>query len=397
MAIDFELTDEQRLLKDTVRQVFKQFEPRRAEFREKMEKRIFIDEVWHAFADAGFLGALVPEQYGGTNMGLLSLVLVMEEMSSMGYGNAIMMLTAMDALCVLNAGSEAMKRKWLPRMTDGSTKFCFAITEPDAGTNTFRISTLARSDGDHFVVNGSKTFITGVEAADYMLLVTRTTSYQECVDRGLPKAHGFTLMLVDTKTPGLEKQLLPTRGIEGMNQWTLFFNDMRVPKENVIGEVDNGALALFYALNPERIIAGSLAVGMTELVMRKAVDYAKERKLFGGKPFGAYQAIAHPLAEIKIQQELVRMMVYRSAWAYDKGLNPVEVGMYANMAKYSGAELAIKAVDRAIQTHGGNGFSTEYGLIDLWQDARLMRTAPISAEMILNYVGEHVLGLPRSY
>jgi alkylation response protein AidB-like acyl-CoA dehydrogenase len=398
MPLDFSLSEEQILIKESARKVMSRFEGRRKELREKvMHKKEFPQEIWDAIAEAGFLGALVPPEYGGTGMGLLAVVFATEELASFGFGNALLVLTTMDALCITRSGSEELKRRFLPKIADGSYKFCFAITEPEAGSNSFRITTHAVKKGNTYYLNGQKTFITGWDKADYALVVTRTTPYKEVEAQGLPKAYGMTLFVVDTKSPGIELQPLPTRGIEGMYQWNVFFNNTPVPEENMVGEENGGAMALFKALNPERIMAAASAIGFTEFVFKTVVPYAKERKVFRNTPIGQYQGIQHPLAEVRIWLEAVRLITYKAAWAFDRDLPPVETGFYSDCAKFLGAELALKAVDVGIETLGGNGFSEEFGLIYLWEAARLMKTAPISREMILNYVAEHILNLPRSY
>ena len=309
-----------------------------------------------------------------------------------------MLLTqAMDTSCIYKNGSDQIKQRFLPGMASGDLTFCFAVTEPDAGTNTFRITTAARKDGDNYVINGQKTFISGFDVADYALLVARTTSLEELEKNGQPKSSGLSLFIVDTKSAGIEKTPISVPLSDELTQFQLFFDDLQVPAENLVGQEGNGTMALFNSLNPERILAGAICVGMAESALNKAVEYAKGRKVFKDTPIGAYQAISHPLAEVKIDLEAARMMTYRAAWAYDKGLNPAEVGTYANMAKFLGADLAIKAVDAAIETHGGLGFTEDVGLINQWSGARLFKTAPVSREMILNYIAEWNLGLPRSY
>jgi acyl-CoA dehydrogenase len=398
MALDFELSQQQQLIRKAARDVIRTFEPRRKELREKViRRREFPRDVWDALAGAGFMGSFIPAEYGGTGLGLLAMAFAIEEMAALGFGNALMVLTAMDALCILRNGPEDVRREFLPRIADGSLTFCFALTEADSGSNTFRIRTRAEKKGDLYVVNGSKTFISGWDVADYALLAVRTTSLREAREQGMPKQFGLSLFVVDTKAPGVTAQVIPTRGIEGLNQFTVFFDDVEVPAGRLVGQENGGAVALFLALNPERILAAATAVGMTDYSLKIAVDYARERKVFGDRPIGAYQAIQHPLAEVKIYQDAVRLLTYRAAWAYDKNMSPLDVGVYANMAKYLAAELALMAVDRSIETLGGNGFSDDFGLGDLWDVARLLRTAPVSKEMILNHIAEHVLELPRSY
>ncbi|MHB8684947.1 MAG: acyl-CoA dehydrogenase family protein [Dehalococcoidia bacterium] len=395
--MDFTLGEEHQLVRTSVRQMLQKYAPRRDEFRRMNAERRFPQELWDDFARIGLLGCLVPEQYGGTNAGLLALTVAFEELTAQGFFPGLMLVTSMDAACIVRNGSEELKARFLPKIVAGELKLCFAVTEPNAGTNTFRVETAARRDGDVYRVSGQKVFITGVEQADYMLLVARTTSLRDLQAEGKPKSQGLSLFLVDTKAPGLEKTLLPTPSNDGAGQWQLFFDDVAVPAANLVGEEGNGAMAMFNSLNPERILAAAICSGMTQQCLEKSVAYAKERRVFRDTPIGAYQSIAHPLAEAKIWHEAVRLMMYRAAWSFDRGHDPLEVGTQSNMAKFLAADLALKAVDAAIETHGGNGFSEDYGIIHLWFGARLFKTAPVSREMILNYISEWSLGLPRSY
>lgn len=397
MALDFDLSEEQKMVRNSVRSMLQPFLARRQEFREMAREGKFSEELWQAFAEMGLTGCLVPEEYGGNNMGLLALALGFEELTANSFSPGLLLVTGMDSACILKNGSEEQKKRFLPKIADGSLKLCFAVTEPNAGTNTFRVQTVARRHGDTYVVNGQKTFITGVDIADYMLLVVRTTTLEELEEQGKPKSHGLSLFLVDTKSKGIEKQPISIPLSEELNQYQLFFDDLEVPADNLLGEEDNGTMVMFNSLNPERILAAAICTGMAEFALKKAVAYANERKVFKDTPIGAYQAISHPLAEVKIELEATRLMMYKAAWAFDKGMNPLEVGTLANMAKFLGADLAIKAVDHAIETHGGLGFAEETGLIGQWSGARLLKTAPVSREMILNYVAEWNLGLPRSY
>jgi len=395
---NFALGEEHNLVRTSVRQMLQRFEGKREEFREiaTKEKR-FPQELWDAFADVGLLGCLVPEEYGGNGAGLLALTVGFEEICAQGFSPGLLLVTAMDSACILKNGSPELKQKYLPGIADGTLKFCFAITEPDAGTNTFRLKTSAKRDGDDYVLNGQKVFISGVDVADYMLVVTRTTSIEELEAQGKPKSQGISLFVVDTKSPGIEKTVINIGLSEELRQFQLFFDNVRVPADQLVGQEGNGTFAMFNSLNPERILAAAICAGMAEYALRKAVTYAQERKVFKDTPIGAYQSIAHPLAEVKINLEAVKLMTYRAAWAFDQDMNPTEVGTYANMAKFLGADLAIKAVDAAIETHGGMGFVEETGLIGLWNGARLFKTAPVSREMLLNYVSEWTLGLPKSY
>ncbi len=396
--MEFALTEEQQMLKKTIADVLAGFEPK----REQMQREIFAEkkfprELWNAMAEIGVLGCLVPEEYDGNGLGLLPMTIALDEMGARGFGNAMMVVTGMDTACIVRNANEELKKRFLPDIAAGKSLFCFAITEPDAGSNAFRITTRAERDGSVYRVNGQKVFITGADVADYLLFVARTTPYEELEKKGLPKGAGISLFIVDTKAKGLEMRTIPTRGIEGMTQWHLFFNDMEVPAENLVGKPDQGALAMFNSLNTERILAGAIAVGTADYLIRRAVDYAKERVVFGDKPIGAYQAISHPLAEIKAHTEAARLMVYQAAQAFDRDDDPNEVGAKSNMAKLLAADIAIDAADHAIETLGGYGFSEEYGIIYFWENMRLLKTAPVTKEMILNFIAERVLGLPRSY
>ncbi|MBI4576182.1 MAG: acyl-CoA/acyl-ACP dehydrogenase [Planctomycetes bacterium] len=398
MSLDFALSDEQQALGEAIATMTKRFAGRREEFIQMiLKEHRFPEELWQALCEVGLLGCLVPEEYGGNGMGLLAMAMGLEQLARRGLGNALLVLGAMDACCIVRCGNEEQKRRLLPRLASGEDKYCFAVTEPNAGSNTFRIETLARKEGATYRLSGEKTFITGADVADRMLLVARTTSAAECEAQGLPKAFGLSLFIVDTKARGIDLKPIPTHGIEGMIQYTVHLDGVEVAQEDLIGEPDQGAMALFNSLNPERILAAASALGMTDYLLERSCEYARGRVLFGQKPIAAYQAIQHPLARIKAQSEAVRLVTYKAAWAFDQGHHPGQVGPFANMAKYLAAEMAVDACDRAIQTHGGYGFSEEYGIIYLWTTARLLRTAPISQEMVLNFIGEHVLELPRSY
>ncbi|MDP6945096.1 MAG: acyl-CoA dehydrogenase family protein, partial [Myxococcota bacterium] len=242
MALGFDLSDEHRLIQKSMKQCLEPFADRQEELRDAIfvEKR-FPEELWRAICDTGLLGSVIPEEYGGTGMGLLSMSVALESLAEHGVGNALLILTAMDASCIVRNGSEEMKQKYLPKMATGETKFCFAITEPNAGSNAFRMATLATDNGDGgFRINGEKVFITGADVADYMLLVCRTTSREEVDRRGLPKAFGMGLFIVDCKAPGISLTPLPTRGIEGLTQFTVRFDDVPVSARDMLGAKDAG-------------------------------------------------------------------------------------------------------------------------------------------------------------
>ncbi|MDP6932829.1 MAG: acyl-CoA dehydrogenase family protein, partial [Myxococcota bacterium] len=384
--------------REAIEQCVEPFLPRREELvHQILNDKVYPEELWEAVSSTGLLGCVIPEAYGGNGMGLLAATLGIETLSRYGFSNALFVLGAMDAACILRNGSEDIKQRYLPGIASGELKFGFALTEPNAGSNAFRIQTTARRDGDVYRVSGEKVFITGAELTDRLLLVARTTSREDVQQQGLPRAFGMALFLLDPRSPGVSLSPIPTRGIEGMAQWSVHMDQVAIPAEDIVGQPDQGSIALFNSLNPERILAAATALGMADHCLKSAVRYANERKVFRDRPIGTYQGVSHPLAKVAIELEAARLLTYRAAWAFDQDLHPSEVGNHANMAKYTAAEMGIEAVDRAIQTLGGYGFSEEYGIIQHYESARLLRTAPITAEMILNFVAEHHLGLPRGY
>lgn len=396
-ALNFELSEENRLCQQAVADAMAPWVERIPELRQQAKNNQFSEELWQTFADVGLLGCLIPESYGGNNMGLLALTLGFQKIGALGLSSNLLLITSMDAACLARNASEELKQKHLPAIASGEQRFCFAVTEADAGTNTFHMKTSARKEGDNYILNGSKQFITGVDVADYMLLIARTTPLEEAKQHKMGQYHGLTLFVVPTDAKGIEKQLMPMSFSEGLNQWQLFFDDVEIPADCVVGEADLGAVAMFNSLNPERILAGAIANGMAEYTLKLAADHAKERKVFGDDAIGSYQGIAHPLAECKIQHEAASLMMLKAAWASDAGWESAQVGSLANMSKFLNADSAINCVDICMEIHGGGAFTEEAGLLDLWNGARLLKTAPISREMILNFVGEWDLGLPKSY
>lgn len=345
-------------------------------------------DLWNAMGKQGFLGVNIAEEFGGGGCGIYELHAVGEELAAAGC--PLLMTVVSPAICgtiIQSFGTPEQKQRWLPGIASGQTIMSFAITEPDAGSNSHNITTVARRDGTDWVLHGTKYYISGVDEAEAILVVTRTGTDE----RGRGR---LSLIVVPTDAPNLEMTMIPVQSFAPEKQFTLFFDDVRVPAENLVGEQDDGLHQVFKGLNPERIMGAALGTGIGRYALDKAVAYARERKVWS-VPIGAHQGIAHPLAHAKIQVELARLMTQRAALLHDGGDSTA--GEAANMAKYAGAEAGMLALDQAIQTLGGNGMATEYGLATLWGPVRLMRTAPISREMILNYVAEHSLGLPKSY
>lgn len=383
-------TAEETMIRDAIRQVAKKYG--RDYWLAKAREGAFADELWQELAAGGYLGMMIPPEYGGGGLGLQQMAVLIEEMGYQGIPLLLIVVgNVMDATVIARYGSEEMKERYLPPLARGETKFCFALTEPTAGSNSFRISTSARLDGDSYVLNGQKMFITGVNASDYLLVVGRTTSFGEAGD----KREGLSLFVVDRRAPGITLQPLDMGVVHPETQFAVYFDDVRVPRSDLIGEEGRGNRYLFDALNPERISAAAVAAGMGRMVLDKAVAYARERIVFD-TPIGAHQGLAHPLAEAKVHLELAALMTRYAAQLSDAG-DKMTAAAYANMAKFAAAEAAVEACDLAIEVHGGSGFSNDVDLITMWPYIRMLRTVPVSREMILNYIGEHVLGLPRSY
>ena len=387
--MDFKQSDEHLMLREAVSAIASKFGHEYYVAKARADER--TEELWNAMAEPGFLGVSVPEQYGGGGGGITELALVAEELAAAGCPLLIMVVSpAICATIIAKFGTDAQKQRWLPRFATGELKMAFAITEPDAGSNSHNLSLTAAKDGDIYRLNGTKYYISGVDEAEAILVVTRSG-----VDPDTGRGR-MSLFVVDTDTPGLEKQVLPVEITAPEKQFTLFFDNVEVEEDRLIGAEGEGLRQVFFGLNPERILSASMANGISRYVLDKASAYAREREVWG-TPIGRHQGISHPLAKAKIEVELARVMTDKAAWLCDFDGDSPAAGEVANMAKYAAAEATLAALDQSIQTHGGNGMSSEYGLADLWGMARLLRIAPVSREMILNFVAQHSLGLPKSY
>jgi alkylation response protein AidB-like acyl-CoA dehydrogenase len=384
--VDFAETDEHAALRAAVAAITRPFGG--TYFAEHAERREPTSELWQALAKPGFIGVNIPERFGGGGGGLAELAVVCEETAAQGCPLLLLLVSsAISAEILTRYGTDEQQQTWLPPMASGDSKVVFAITEPDAGSNTHKLATTGTRDGDEWLLNGTKYYSSGVDEAAAVMVVART---------GTDEATGharLSLFLVPTGAPGLDRQPLPVATPLPERQFTLFFDDVRVGADALIGQEGDGFTQVFHGLNPERITGAALAVGVGRYALEKAAAYARTRSVWG-PPIGTHQGVSHPLAKAKIEVELAALMTAKAAWQHDHG---VPAGEAANMAKYAAAEAALAAVDAAIQTHGGNGLSTEYGLVPLWGMARLLRIAPVNREMILNYVAQHSLRLPRSY
>ncbi|WP_127783199.1 acyl-CoA dehydrogenase [Rhodococcus sp. X156] len=345
-------------------------------------------ELWDRAGQLGYLGVAIGEAYGGGGGDIGDLAAVCEELAA--QGSPMLLMVVSPAICgtiIEKFGTEEQRQHWLPGFADGSTKMAFGITEPDAGSNSHELSTAVRRDGDDWILNGGKYYISGVDEASHVLVVARHTD--AAGNRGLP-----SVFIVPTDAPGLTAQMIEMDIVSPEKQFTLFFDDVRLPADAIVGDPDAGLSQIFAGLNPERIMAASFATGLGRFALDKATDYARTRNVWG-TPIGAHQGIAHPLAHAAISLELARVMTQKAAAMYTAGAKGA--GEAANMAKYAAAEAACAVIDQAVQVHGGNGLAAEYGLGALLGASRVMRIAPVSREMILNYVSTHTLGLPRSY
>lgn len=378
-------TEEQQMLRKQVREIAKKYGQKY--YAKKSQAGEPPDELWDEMARQGFVGVNTPEAYGGGGLGIYELQIVCEETAAMGC--PLLLLLVSPAICatvIARFGTEAQKERWLPKLASGEMKMAFAITEPDAGSNSHRLSTEATQDGDDWLLSGTKYYISGADTADAILVVARTGGAEDGRGR-------LSLFIVDADAAGLEKTLIPMQIRAADQQFTLFFDNVPVAGNRLIGNEGQGLSQIFVGLNPERILGASLANGAARYAIDAAAGYAKERAVWG-KPIATHQGIAHPMAQAKIEVELARLMTQKAAWLFDNGK---DAGEAANMAKYAAAEASLSAIDNAIQVHGGNGMSEEYGIAALWGLARTMRIAPVSREMILNFVAQHSLGLPKSY
>ncbi|MFJ5209448.1 acyl-CoA dehydrogenase family protein [Streptomyces nigra] len=349
------------------------------------------ETLWAEAAKLGYLGVNLPEEYGGGGGGISELSIVLEELGAAGC--PLLLMVVSPAICgtvIARFGTEEQKRHWLPGLADGSLTMAFGITEPDAGSNSHRITTTARRDPDSgdWILNGRKVFVSGVDITDATLIVgrtedARTGKLKPCLFIVPRDTEGFGRRQIDMELSAVEKQ------------FGLTLDDVRLPADALVGDDDAGLLQLFAGLNPERIMTAAFGIGMGRFALARAIEYARDRTVWK-TPIGAHQAIAHPLAQAHIDLEMARLMMQKAAYLYDAG-DDVGAGEAANMAKYAAGEACVKAVDQSVHTLGGNGLTREFGLASLITAARVSRIAPVSREMILNYVSHQTLGLPKSY
>lgn len=390
--MQFTLTDEQKMMIETARRIGEDFGL--DYWREKDRKKAFPGEMWKAICEAGLCGVALPEEYGGSGRGMLDMALIVETLCATGAGSTLGQLFMSNPIfggvAISRYGTEAMKRDLLPGLISGDLHFSMALTEPNAGSNTLEMRAYAAPDGDGFRLNGQKIWITNVEASHKILVVARTVKYEEAQQR----TAGITMFLVDKEREGIAHSAIDKLGTNAIPSSTIFFENVRVEPEEVVGTLHGGWRQLLDVLNTERIVTTAGLVGTIELALKLATDYARERKVFGDRPIAAYQGLQFPLAQAYAEMRCAQLMNRHAAALFDAGL---PFGSQANVAKLIAAQACADATERAMQTMGGMGYSKEFHAERLWRDCRLFRFAPVSEEMILNYIAQHELGMARSY
>ena len=377
-------------IRDGIRKLCARFDD--AYWRACDEEHRFPWDFYEAMAEGGWIGVAIPEQYGGGGRGITEASIVVEEIAASGAamnGCSAVHTSIFGMNAVVKHGDEAMKQRYLPAVAAGDLHVAFGVTEPDAGTDTTNISTFARRDGDQYIVRGRKVWTTKAEDCQKVLLLVRTTPLADVKKR----TDGMTLLLADLQRPEVDIRPIPKVGRNAVASCEVRYDDLPVSIDDRVGEEGRGFHYLLDGLNPERILLASEALGIGRVALRKAVAYANERVVFG-RPIGMNQGLAFPLAEAHAKLHAAHLAIREASWRYDRGL---PCGEHANLAKWLAAEAGFYAADRAMQTHGGMGYALEYDVPRYWREARLMQIAPVSQEMVMNYVAEHVLGLPRSY
>ena len=390
--MDFSYSDEQKMIAETARKVGERFGLEY--WRDLDERKAFPAEIWQAICEAGLAGAALPAEYGGAGLGVLELALIIEQLSAAGggatLGQLFMINPIFGGVSVSKFGTPQMKQELLPALLEGRMNFCMALTEPDAGSNSLEIKTFASADGTGWRVNGRKVWITAVPDAQKMLVVARTKRLEESKSR----SDGLSMFMIDTVREGLSHSAIDKVGTRTLASSSVFFDNVRVEPGELVGTLHGGWRELVDVLNTERIVTTAALVGAGELSIRLAVNYANERKVFGARPISAYQGLQFPLAQCHAEIESARLLNHKAASNFDAGL---PYSSESNAAKLLAAQAVARATERSMQTMGGMGYAKEYHVERLWRDARLFRFAPISEEMILNYIAVHDLGMPRSY
>ena len=387
-SMEFGLSQEQRLMQSTIEDIGEDYGLEY--WREKDQDEEFPHEVWETLSEAGFAGTIIPQEYGGQGYGMLELVLLSMALARSGGGvSGANLLTSgvIAPTAIRDHGTEAQKERWLPEMADGAF-ISIALTEPNAGLDTAGIEMRAEEDGNGFVLNGTKTWITGATQSEYLITLARTAPKSEGA-----RHEGISLFLVPSEAAGLEMNKIDKLSMRCLGSYEVVYDDVHVSADSLIGDRGKGFFHVLNSLNTERLNWAAIPLGAGELALSLAVDYANERESFG-KKIGANQGVQFPLAECKAELETAKLMLYKAAWLHDNGK---DCAMEANASKLMGARAGFNAADQALQTHGGMGFADEYHVERLYRDIRLAKVAPVSDELVKAYIGEHVLDLPPSY
>ena len=388
--MDFELTEAQQAIREQARSLAARFDD--AYWRRCDAEHAFPWEFYQAFAEGGWLGIAIPPEHGGAGLGITEASLLLEEVAASGAamnGATALHLTIFGLNPVVRHGSADLKRRILPEAAAGRLHVAFGVTEPDAGSDTPSITTRAVRQGDHFIIRGKKVWTSKAQESSKVLLLARTTPLDEAPRR----TDGMTLFLADLDPQYVTIREIDKLGRNAVDSNEVFFDDLPVDARDVVGEVGRGFYHLLDGLNPERILIAGEALGTGKAALRRATAYAKQRVVFG-RPIGQNQGIQFPLADSYAKLHAAELMVRKAGWLYDQGR---PCGAEANMAKYLAAEWGFEAADRALQTHGGFGYAKEFDVERYWREVRVMRIAPVTQEMVLNFLAQHELGLPRSY
>ncbi|MBV7707088.1 acyl-CoA dehydrogenase [Nocardia sp. 852002-20019_SCH5090214] len=388
--MDFQLTEDQVTIRDAVAELAAKFDDQY--WQEKDEKHEFPTEFYNAFAQGGWLGITTPEEYGGHGYGITEASILLEQVAASGAGMngaSSMHLSIFGMHPVIVHGSEELKQRTLPRIVSGDLHVCFGVTEPGAGLDTTKITTFARREGDSYIVNGRKVWISKAVESEKILLLTRTQKFEDSPR----KTDGMTLFLTDLDRDRVDIRPIKKMGRNAVTSNELFIDNLEIPVEDRVGEEGKGFTYILDGLNPERMLVAAEALGIGRAALRAGVRYGNDREVFG-RQIGKNQGIQFPLADSLARLDAAELMLRKATWLYDNGK---QCGREANTAKYLCADAGFEAADRALQTHGGMGYSEEYNVARYFREARLTRIAPISQEMVLNFLGSHVLGLPRSY
>lgn len=388
--MDFALSPEREMMREQIRRLADSFPLEY--WRECDRTATYPEKFFRAFAEAGWLGIAIPEEYGGAGLGIVDACLLLHEICASGAGTtgaSPVHFAIFPPMPLIKHGSEEQKQAFLPRIASGEMSLGFSVTEPNAGTDTSRITTFARREGDEYVITGRKIWSSMLQHCERTLLLVRTTPFEETEKKTL----GMSLFLLDLKSPGIEIREIDKLARAAVDSNELYLDDVRVPATDLLGEEGRGFYHLISGLNPERLLIAAEAVGIGRAALGLAVKYARERIVFD-RPIGQNQAIQFPLADAYTELETAWLMIMKGAWMFD---NDQACGAEANAAKIRAADAGFAACDAALQTHGGMGYAKEYHVERLWREVRLYKIAPVSQEMALNYIAEHVLGLPKSY